>query len=162
MTDHLHDFTIQNNIPIYDSYHEQTPMPVPNHNLFSDSQDVIRNYSDPINLASSFEKEDISSQSQLCCNISCTDNHCILFRLHSFCIKSNYMLNFQTFDRLLWHVEHLIKEHSKDVPLFWKAKLCQGSIELSQFQDQSISDFLKKLLWHPKHHQPRKVPFETC
>ena len=62
-TDHLHDFTIQNNIPIYDSYHEQTPMPVPNHNLFSDSQDVIQNYSYPIILASSCEKEDISSQS---------------------------------------------------------------------------------------------------
>ena len=37
--DHLHDFTIQDNTPIYDSYHEETPMPVHNHNLSSDSQE---------------------------------------------------------------------------------------------------------------------------
>ena len=117
-------------------------MHVPNHNLFSDSQDVIQNYSDPIILASSYEKQDIPSQSQLCCNIICTDNHFFLSHLHSFCTKSDCVLNFQTFDRLLWYVEHLIKEHLKDVLPFWKTKLCQGSIELFQFQDQSISDFL--------------------
>lgn len=112
--DPLHDFTIQDNISIYDSYHEQTTMHVPNHNLFPDSQDGIQNCSDPIILANSCEKEDISSQSQLCCNISCTNIHYILSHLHSFCTKSDCVLNFQTFDRLLWYIEHLIKEHSKD------------------------------------------------
>lgn len=61
--DHSHSFTVQDNIPIYDSYHEQTPIPVPNQNLSSDSQDGIRNCSDPIIMASSCKEEDISNHS---------------------------------------------------------------------------------------------------
>jgi hypothetical protein len=36
--DHSPDFADQDDIPIYDSYHEETPMPVHNHNLSSGSQ----------------------------------------------------------------------------------------------------------------------------
>jgi len=121
-------------------------MPVPNHDLSYDSQDENRNHSDPMILASPCEKEDIPDQSQLRYNTSCTDNHYILSRLHSFCIKSDCVLNFQTFDRLLWYIEHLIKEHSRDALCFWEVELCQS-------QNQSITTFLEKLLCHPKNHQ---------
>ena len=100
VTDHLHDFTVQDNIVIYDSYHEPTPMPVPNHNLSSDLQDGIQNNSDPIILANSCEKEDISNHSQLYCNISCTDNHFILSHFHFFFTKSDFISNFHIFDKL--------------------------------------------------------------
>ena len=52
--DHLHDFTIQDNTPIYDSYHEESSIPICNHNLVPDSQ----------NLASSCEERDVTSRSQ--------------------------------------------------------------------------------------------------
>lgn len=99
-TDHLHSLIVQDNILIYDSYHEQTPIPVPSQNLSSDSQDGIRNCSDPIILANSCKEEDVSNHSQLCCNISCIDNHYVLSHFHSFCTKSDFVLNFHIFDKL--------------------------------------------------------------
>lgn len=88
--DHLNDSTIQDNTLIYDSYHEESSIPVCNHNLFPDSQD----------LASSCEEKDVTSKSQLCCDTICTNSHSFLSHLHSFCTKSDFFLNFQTFDRL--------------------------------------------------------------
>ena len=43
---------------------------------------------------------DVASKSQLCCNTICTNSHSFLSHLHSFCTKSDFVLNFQTFDRL--------------------------------------------------------------
>jgi len=92
---HLHDFTIQENIPIYDSYHDQAFIPVHNHKSLSNSQVGIRNYSNSIILANPCGKEIISKQSRLCCNISCTNSDFILFLfLHLFCIKSYLFSDF--------------------------------------------------------------------
>lgn len=48
---HLHDFTIRENIPIYYSYHDQAFIPIHNHKSLSNSQVGIRNYSNSIILA---------------------------------------------------------------------------------------------------------------
>lgn len=109
--DHSPDFTIQDNIPIYDSYHEEPPMPVHNHNLSSDSQDGIQNFSNPITLASSREQQNIPSQSQLCCNIICTDNHFFLSHLQSFCTKLDCVLIF----RLLIDYSGMLSTLSKNI-----------------------------------------------
>ena len=92
---HLHDFTIRENITIYDSYHDQDFIPVHNHKSLSNSQFGIRNYSNSIILANPCEKEIISKQSRLCCNISCTNSDFILFLFpHLFCIKSDLFSDF--------------------------------------------------------------------
>lgn len=87
---HLNNFTIQDNTPIFDSYHEESSIPVYNHNLVPDSQ----------NLASFCEEQDVTSKSQLCGNTICINTQSFLSHLHSFCTKSDFFLNFQTFDRL--------------------------------------------------------------
>ena len=87
---HLNNFTIQDNTPIYDSYHGESFIPVRNHYLVPDSQ----------NLASSCEEQDVTSRSQLCCNTISVNTQSFLSHLHSFCTKSDSFLNFQTFDRL--------------------------------------------------------------
>ena len=96
---HLNNFTIQDDTPIYDSYQEESSIPVRNHDLVPDSQ----------NLASSCEKKKVASNSQLCDNTICINTQSFLSHFHSFCTKSDCVLNFQTFDRLLWYTEHLIK-----------------------------------------------------
>lgn len=53
---YLHDFTIRENIPIYDSYHDQASIHIDNHNSLSNSQVEIRNYSNSIILTNSCEK----------------------------------------------------------------------------------------------------------
>ena len=63
IANYLHDFTIRENIPIYDSYHDQTPIPTHNHNSLSNSQVGIGNYSNSIILANPYENEIISKQS---------------------------------------------------------------------------------------------------
>ena len=92
---HLHDITIRENIPIYDSYHDHAFIHVHNHKYFSNSQVGIRNYSNSIILANPCENEIISKRSQLCCNISCTNSDFILFLFpHLFCIKSDLFSDF--------------------------------------------------------------------
>jgi len=54
---HLHDFTIQESISVYDSYHDQVFTPVHNHNSLSNSQYGVRNYSNFIILANPCEKK---------------------------------------------------------------------------------------------------------
>ena len=63
---YLHDFTIQEIIPIYDSYEDQTLIPIHNHNMFSISQVGIRNYPNSIILAIRCENEIISKRSIMC------------------------------------------------------------------------------------------------
>lgn len=53
--DHSPNFADQDNLPIYDSYLEDTPMPIHNHSLSSVSYD----------LASSCEQQDFTNLSQL-------------------------------------------------------------------------------------------------
>ena len=57
VANYLHDFTIRENIPIYDSYHDQTPIPTHNHNSLFNSQVGIGNYSNSIILANPCEKK---------------------------------------------------------------------------------------------------------
>lgn len=85
--DHLDDFIIQGNTPIYDSYYEESSIPVHNHNLFPNSQD----------LAISCEDQNVTSKAQLCCDTICTNSHSFLSHLHSFCTKSVFFLNFLNF-----------------------------------------------------------------
>ena len=62
-TNYLHDFSIRENIPICDSYHDQTPIPAHNHNSLFYSQVGIGNNSNSIILANPCKKEIISKQS---------------------------------------------------------------------------------------------------
>jgi len=160
---HLYDSIIQESTPVYDSYHDQAFTPVHNHNSLSNSQDGVRNYSSSIILANPCEKENISKRSQLSYKTTCTYNHCILFRLPSFCIKPNFALyfNFQILDILLWHTKHLTYKRSRDALSLWKIEVFQKNVELFQYQYQSISMFFEKLLSYPRKCQKNNVFFEN-
>lgn len=56
VANYLHDLTIQENIPIYDSYHDQAFIPTHNNNSVSNSQVGIGNYSNFIILVNPCEK----------------------------------------------------------------------------------------------------------
>ena len=105
----LHDFTIQEIIPICDSYEDQTPIPIHNHNSFSISQVGIQNFSNSIILAIPCENEIISKRSQMCCNISCTNNDFILvFLSQLFCLNLDLFSDFilQNFHTFRWQNGH--------------------------------------------------------
>jgi len=109
-------------------------------------------------------KKNISKCSQFFYKTTCTNNHCILFHLPSFCIKPDFALdfNFQTLDILLYHTEHLTVKHSSDVLPLWKIKVFRKNVELFQCQYQSISIFFEKLLSYPKQYQEKNVFLENC
>ena len=149
---YLHDFTIQENIPIYDSYHDQALIPTHNHNSFSISQVRIRNYPNSIILAIPCENEIISNRSQLCCNISCTNNDFILvFLSQLFCLNLDLFSDFilQNFHTFRWHSEHLTIKHSIDALSDWEIEVSYYNHEhqkISIFQFQSMLMFHQKLL----------------
>jgi len=160
---YLHDFTIQEIIPIYGSYEDQTPIPIHNHNSFSISQVGIQNYSNSIILANPCENEIISKRSQLCCNISCTNNDFNLFLFpHLFCIKSDFILDFifQFFHTFHWHIEHFIIKHSIDALPNWESQVSYYNHQhrnILIFQFQSMPMFHQKLLFFQKQCQQENV-----
>lgn len=160
---YLHDFTIQEIIPIYDSYEDQTPIPIQNHNSFSISQVGIRNHSNSIILANPCENEIISNQSQLCYIISCTNSDFILvFPSQLFCIKSDlfsYFI-FQFFHTFRWHIEHFTVKHPIDELLYWKIEVLYYNHEhqeLLTYQYQLMLIFYQKLLFFQRQYQQENV-----
>lgn len=92
-TNHLHDFNIQEPIPIYEYYDDEALIPIHSHDYLSNSQVGIGVHSNCIILANSCEEEIISNQSRLCCNSSCNNNVnydlILLLFLHLFCLISD-------------------------------------------------------------------------
>ena len=154
---HLDDFTIQDNTSIYDSYHEESPIPVRNHNLFPDSQD----------LASSCEKQDVTRKSQLCCDNICTNSPSFLSHLHSFCIKSDFFLNFQTFDKLcfsdLYMGTFISNEIAKNSALTnnrLQAIKTGKSFSQSELLSFLLRDYQVITEIHPNFHDPIGIQLE--
>lgn len=89
-SNHLPAFNIPEANPIYDSYDDHVLTPIHSPEYFSLSQANVNDHSNCIILASASEKEIVSNQSQLCCNINC--NYSVnyelisLFFLHLFCL----------------------------------------------------------------------------
>lgn len=160
---YLHDFTIQENIPIYDSYHDQALIPTHNHNSFSNSQVGIQNYSNSIILANPCENEIISKQSQLCCNISSTNSDFILvFISQLFCLNLDLFSDFilQNFHTFRWHIEHLTIKHSIDALPNWEIEVSYYSHEHKKiliFQFQSMLMFHQKILFFQRQYQQENV-----
>lgn len=163
VANYLHDFTIQENIPIYDSYHDQTLIPTHNHSSFSNSHVGIQNYSNSIILANPCENEIISKRSQLCCNISCKNSDFILFLFpHLFCIKLDLFsdLIFQFFHTFRWHIEHFTIKHSIDAFPYWEIEVSCYNHErrkLLTYQCQSMFIAYQKLLSSQRQYQRKNV-----
>ena len=161
-TNYLHDFTIREKIPIYDSYNDKTPISAHNHNSLSNSQFRIDNYSNSIILANPSKKEIISKQSQLCCNISCTNKDFILFFLSLFCSNLDLFCDFifQIFDTLRWHIERFNSKHSIDAFPYSEIEVSYHNHEHQKpliFQFQSMLIFYQKILSSQRQCQQENV-----
>ena len=165
---YLHDFTIQEIIPIYDSYEDQTPIPIHNHNSFSISQVGIQNYPNSIILAIPCENEIISKRFQLCCNISCTNSDFILvFLSHLVCLNLDLFSDFifQNFNTLCCHIEHFIIKHSIDEFPYWEIEVSCYNHEhqkLLTCQCQLMFISYQNLLSSQRRYQQENVFLEIC